>query len=314
MNSHFLQSHDWQKYQQIDHHKTFRLDTPNSSILAVLQETSFCKYLFCPYGPSSTTTDSLKTDLKALKDLANKEKALFIRIEPTFPFSSSQITEISKSLHLKSQKSHDIDPAHTWKLDLTPPEPELLSAMETNKVRLWRNHQKKDIIIRSSKNPDDIRILESLLKTVGNTAHFTPQTEDHLRNQLISDFSTLYIAELASSKTPIAATLVYDSPDTRFYAHSASDYEHRKLTAGSIILIQSILDAKNKGLKFYDFWGITTSTDKNHPWYGFTQYKKSFGGFEVNYAGTYDIILHPTKYRTYQILRHLNRLTRKVLK
>ncbi len=314
MNSHFLQSLKWQKYQELEGNKTFRLQADNDSILAILYQTSFCNYLSCPYGPSANTLSTLKTSLKTLKDLALKEKALFIRIEPIFSFKNSEIRQIAKSLHLKSQKSHDINPAHTWQLSLSQSESDLLSPMEKNKVRLWRNHHKKGLKIRISKNPDDIKILVNLLQTVGATESFTPQDENHLKNQLKSDFATLYIAELTTPQgpIPIAATLVYDSSDTRFYAHSASDYEHRKLTAGSILLIQTIIDAQQKGLKIYDFWGITTSNDQNHPWYGFTQYKKSFGGYQVDYAGTYDIILRPAKYRTYQILRHLNRLKRKI--
>jgi lipid II:glycine glycyltransferase (peptidoglycan interpeptide bridge formation enzyme) len=82
--------------------------------------------------------------------------------------------------------------------------------------------------------------------------------------------------------------------------------------AGTIILIQMILDAKIKGLKYYDFWGITTSEDKNHPWYGFTQYKKSFGGFERDYSGTYDLPLNKAKYSLYKKLRVINRKLRKM--
>ena len=72
------------------------------------------------------------------------------------------------------------------------------------------------------------------------------------------------------------------------------------------------LDAKKNGQKYYDFWGITTSKDKNHPWYGFTQYKKSFGGRQVDYAGTYDLPINRKKYALYSLLRPINKLKRKI--
>ena len=59
---------------------------------------------------------------------------------------------------------------------------------------------------------------------------------------------------------------------------------------------------------------ITTSEDKNHPWYGFTQYKKSFGGFEVDYSGTWDFPLNKRKYSLYKKIRKANRLLRKISK
>jgi lipid II:glycine glycyltransferase (peptidoglycan interpeptide bridge formation enzyme) len=95
--------------------------------------------------------------------------------------------------------------------------------------------------------------------------------------------------------------------------HAAADYEHRRLKAGAILQIQTIVDSHQAGGKHYDFWGITTSEDPKHPWYGFTQYKKTFGGHQVDYTGTYDIILKPTKYRIYTVLRKINRTKRLLL-
>ena len=73
------------------------------------------------------------------------------------------------------------------------------------------------------------------------------------------------------------------------------------------------MEAKEAGKKRFDFWGVTTSEDPSHPWYGFTQYKKSFGGELVTYSGTYDLVTNAAKYKAYGLLRKANRLKRKVL-
>lgn len=338
MKEHFLQSPLWEQYEKLEGHTTFRLQDQNFSALAVLETTPLGKYLFCPYGPTVATPDDLPAALTALRDLARREHAFFIRIEPTFPLTQAQIRS------LKLHKSHDLEPAHTWVLDLNPSNEDLLKAMENNKARAWRNYQKKHISLRESHDPEEISILTKLLATVSDRNKFIPQSETHLKNQLKSGFATLYIAELtpdqasnstnsanstsstenseqtskqtsapaAVSPIPIAATLVYDGADTRFYAHAAADNQYRKLSAGSTLLIQTIIDAKAKGLKNYDFWGITTSNDHKHPWYGFTTFKKSFGGHQVDYAGTYDLPLQPLRYHIYLLVRQLNRLKRKL--
>ena len=123
-------------------------------------------------------------------------------------------------------------------------------------------------------------------------------------------FATLYIAEL--DHTPIAASLVYDYDGVRYCVHAAADYEHRKLSVGAILLIQRIIDAKRNGMKEFDFWGITTSRDKRHPWYGFTQFKKSFGGVQKDYARTWDLPIKKSQYQLYKIIRQLNRARRKI--
>lgn len=330
MKSHFLQSSPWEKYQQLEGKTTFRLNSDTFEALATLETTPLGNYLYCPYGPTlksapydpnspaSPTSDQvisalsdLKSALSALKSLAKEHHAFFIRLEPTLPFPP----EALESLHLK--KSHDLDPAHTWVLDLTQSEEVIFKEMEKEKGRLWRNHAKKGLSIRSTKNPSEISILTHLLQNVGAKNHFNPQDESHLKHQLESGFATLYIVDYTSpdsdQPTPIAASLVYDYDGTRYYAHAASDDAHRKLVAGSILLVQMIVDAKNSSQTAFDFWGITTSEDPKHPWYGFTKYKKSFGGHQLDYSGTWDLPLRPARYTFYRIIRHLNRLKRKLL-
>jgi len=325
MNEHFLQSEDWEKYEKLEGKTTFREKGENFNALVILNHTPLGNYLYLPYGPTlneKVPKKSLNEALKALKTLAKNKNAYAIRIEPTIALEASKIAKIAKNLKTTSKKSHDLDPKDTWVLDLDIPEEELLDGIEKTKVRNWKNRANKNISIRTTKNPEEIGILTKFLKEIGEKDNFTPQDENHLKNQLKSGFATLYICEVEEPenpenpekliKIPIGASLIYDFKDTRYYAHAATDSEHRKLRAGNILLVQMILDAKNGGKKFFDFWGITKSTDENHPWYGFTQYKMSFGGREVNYSGTYDIILNPVKYRLYEMLRKANRAVRKI--
>lgn len=336
LKPHFLQSHQWQKYSELEGYTTFTLSGDNFQALALKYTTPVGSYLYCPYGPTldpARPEASLRHALTALTSLAQSQGAFFIRIEPTYQFSTHQL----QSLHLV--KSHDLNPAHTWVIDLTADETTITSAINKNKFRDWRIHEKKNISYRTSQNPDDVTILTDLLKSVSAHNHFTPQSEAHLKNQLESGFATLYLAELtpsdsstdstaanapttnttstpgvapaSSHRIPIAAALVYDYAGTRFYAHAAADDAHRKLGAGASLLVQIILDAKHQGSHTFDFWGITTSTDPHHPWYGFTQFKKSFGGHQVDYSGTWDLPLHKFKYHLYGLLRRLNRALRR---
>ena len=314
MNGHFLQSEEWEKYQKLEGKKTFRVSGADFSGMAILNKTPIGNYLYLPYGPVLESEKALYNALEALKKVAEKQNAYVIRIEPTMALEASKIASTAKKLGLSSKKSHDLDPRYTWMLDLDVPEEELLGGIEKTKVRNWRTREKKEISIRTTRKPGEIKILMKFLAEIGEKDDFTPQSEEHLKNQLKSGFATLYVCEVLEDgkKVPIGASLVYDSLDTRFYAHAATDSEHRKLRAGNILLVQMILDAKETGKKYFDFWGITKSEDPKHPWYGFTQYKMSFGGREVEYSGTYDIILSPVKYRLYEMLRAANRKVRKI--
>lgn len=312
MKEHLLQSTAWESYERLENRQTFRLENNKFSTLAILERTPLGNYLFVPYGPTISFSNPLECQrnfhaaLQALTKLAQENRVFFIRIEP--PFNAMPAKILRKTFCL--QKSHDIDPAHTWVLDLTQPEAKIFAHMEKEKGRLWRNRHKKGISIRQTKNPDELGILIHFLIQVGAQNHFIPQKKAHLQNQMRAGFATLYVAELNGQ--PIAAALVYDHDDTRYYAHAAAAYKHRKLAAGSILLVQMIADAKRAGMQTFDFWGITTSEDSRHPWYGFTQFKKSFGGEQVNYAGTWDLPINKSRYLLYRIVRKLNRWRRKL--
>lgn len=309
MKQHFLQSAAWEKFQKLESHQTFRISEKDYSVLAILQTTPVGNYLFCPYGPAlaKANIDNLKKSLTDLTQLAHEHQAFFVRIEP--PYSSLSINDL-KSFGLK--KSHDLNPAHTWVLDLTIPREELLKNMRKSNVQYWQSSAKKGLTIRTSQDPAEVRILSNLLRGVANKDHFTPQDEAHLQHQIEAGFATLYFAEYQGQT--LAASLVYDFDGTRFYAHAATSDQERKLAAGTVLLVQMILDAQKNSAKTFDFWGITTSEDKKHPWYGFSQYKRSFGGHEVDYAGTWDLPLQPIRYRLYQFIRQLNRLKRKIFR
>lgn len=327
MKKHLLQSEEWEKYEKLEGKKAFRLKGDGYETTCWVNETPFGNYLMVGYGPHLKDKDALKPALKALKMAGEKHKCFFVRIEPTLEVKSLLVASGAK-------KVKNIEPEHTWVLDLKPDENELLAGMEGRKVRYWRNMAKKGIMIRKTQDAEEIGVLTGFLKGLGEKDHFTPQTEGHLKNQMKAGFATLYITELVVDKEgnsanlvekterdveklkkiPIAAALVYDYQGTRYYAHAATDFDHRKLMAGTILLIQMILDAKKQGSDIFDFWGITTSTDENHPWYGFTLYKKSFGGRQVDFSGTYDLVLQPVKYSLYNMARKANLAVRKLRK
>ena len=310
MNPHFLQTEAWEEFQKSEGAKTFRVKDKNFEFMAISRPTSLGNYLMVPYGPVLKDKKAFKPALEALKKLAAEQKAIFIRVEPTLSFSASEMKKFG------FKETHHIEPKHTWILDLTQSEEDILGAIESRKVRYYRNYAKKGLSIRTSHDPKEMKILFKLYSEVAANDNFQTFDEKYLENQLKFPFATLYIVELEEEgkKVPIAAALMYDTDDTCYYAHTGADYEHRKFNAGIILLIKMILDAKANGRKNFDFWGVTTSEDPKHPWYGFSKFKKSFGGALVTYTGTYDLPINRGKYRLYSLLRPINKLKRKITK
>lgn len=160
---------------------------------------------------------------------------------------------------------------------------------------------------RASQDPADISVLLHFLHLTAARNGFKPQSDEYLTqvaaSLLPAGAGTLFIAELEGE--PIAAAFAYDSSDTRVYAHAALDDTHRKLSAGIPLLVTLIADAKEKGLKHVDLWGVAPEDQPDHKWAGFTSFKKSFGGREVSYPGTWDLPVNKLRYGAYQLARSL---------
>lgn len=311
MNTPLLQTSAWQNLQTDLKKTTFFEKTPDFSYLAILEPTKLGNYIYLPYGPVATTKSGFKKALASLTQLAKTKNAFFIRIEPQnltlLPFLKS-----SKNC----QKSTDLNPSHTWVLDLSLPETELIKLFPARLYRYYKKLEKSGLKIETSKNTADLKHLLNLQNALAKTKKFNTFSPHYLKTELEQPFSTLYLVKYTpeGQKTPkiISAGLVFDDKNTRYNLQGASDESFKKLHATGILTIQLILDAKQKGLKTFDFWGIAPdNTPKNHPWAGFTAFKKSFAGKSVSYCGTYDYVLNRKKYALYSLLRQLNRLRRR---
>lgn len=297
------QTKSWQKLQQDLGETSFLEQGSGYHFLAILKDTPFGKYLYLPYGPIFEDKRGLENSLKSLKNLAIREQAFFTRVEP-------QSRDFVDHLPSSAKKSTDLNPAETWVLDLTGKDEDLKAKLPSRLLRYYKSASKKGITIETSHNPDDIHYLLGLQKSLAKKKGISTFSEEYFKTELKQPFATLYLVK--QNQNVIAAGLVFDDKNTRYNLQGAQSDEGRRLHATGILTIQLILDAKAKNLKSFDFWGIAPEgAPENHPWAGFTAFKKTFAGKQVNYSGTYDLIYNSTKYHIYKVFRKLNRIIRR---
>ena len=309
MNIPITQSKEWQKLQDDLGETSFFEKNDDFQYLAILKTTPVGNYLYLPYGSLAKDKTTFKKSLKSLENLAKNNNAIFIRIEPQNP-------EFTKYLPKSAKKSKDLNPKETWVLDLAGNDDDLKNKLPSRLLRYHKNATKNGLRIKTSKNPDDITYLLNLQKALASKKGINTFSEHYLKTELKQPFSTLYLLEYTDPNTKkteiVAAGLIFDDKNTRYNIQGAQSDQGRRLHATGILTIQLILDAKAKDKKVFDFWGIAPDgSPSDHPWAGFTAFKKTFSGTEVDYAGTYDLILRPAKYKLYQLFRKINQLLRK---
>ena len=307
------QTKEWEKLQNSLGEETFFVKEKTYHFLAILKKTKFGNYLYLPYGPVLKDKSAAKMALKALESLAKEKDVTFIRIEPQSPENASYLLKQPNIV-----KSKDLNPAHTWVLDLSPEKADLISGFSQGTRTRYNQFPKKGLTVEVTKDTEKIKDLVRLQHQVAKDKGINTFSENYLKSELEQDFASLYLVHYTVPETNedkiIAASLFFDYDGTRYYMQSASDYTYRKLPATVALLTTALFDAKEKGMKFFDFWGIAPDgAPKDHPWAGFPEFKKSFGGFAVEYCGTYDLVLNKTKYRIYNLARKANRIKRKLL-
>ena len=187
-------------------------------------------------------------------------------------------------------------PELTWELDITFPEDVLLEKMRKTTrylIRQAQNH--KDISIISSQDLKDVEKFNNLYQKTFKRHHFVPFSLSYLKNEFSAfqgDDQALIL--LGKYKEDIIASGIFIFwQGTAFYHQGASSQKYPKIPVSYLLQWEAIKEAKKRGCKTYNFWGIAPENSVNHPWAGLTLFKKGFGGKARQYLNTQDLPLSP---------------------
>ena len=304
----FCQSWNWGIFNQSMGDKVWRFGIfENEQLVAIAQVLKIKarrgSFLFVPHGPLIVLGDKkeiIKSILEKLKDLAKTENVNFIRFSPILEVSDSNIF---KDLGFRNAPIH-MHPELTWELDISLSEEDILKGMrKTTRYLIKQAEKNKDIEITKGTSDEMLNDFEKLYLETAERQSFTPFSNDYLKKEVdafkndnqILIFSGKYKGEVVSS-----AIIVYYS-GIGFYHQGASSLKYPKVPVSYLLQWEAIKEAKDRGCKLYNFWGVVPEGTKNHPWAGLSLFKKGFGGFEKEYVKTQDYVLSNKYWLTYII-------------
>lgn len=318
-NASVLQSWAWGEFQKKLGRKVWRLivssDLGKTRAAVTLVRMPLPRgksYLYCPRGPVTMQ----KTDLEKiwqlfldkLSDINVLEKPLFLRVDPLV----SGYDQNFKLEDLGFQKiKWEVQPKDTVLLNLKNTEEQLLHAMKPKTRYNIRLGQKKGVEVKSTVETADLKNFWLLMQETVKRDRFSAHPYNYYLN-LVKSLGRSNSVELLVAyynSRPLAAALVSYFAKTATYLHGASTDRFRSVMAPYGIQWTAILNAKKRGMKFYDFGGVSpTGAHKKHAWSGITRFKKGFGGQEVAYIGAYDLPYNKIWYRVYKTARKVNRI------
>lgn len=254
------------------------------------------RFFLVPHGPVIANNADVEKIIGELTNFIKKEnaryKTIFLRISPIFE-NSSHNSKIFKNLKYKSAPIY-MHAEDSWILKLNKSKEEILSNMRKTTRNLIRRSEKEDIKIVKDKSEKSLEEFYKLYKETVKKHSFTPFSYEFLRTE-ISEFekyspdssANLYTAQWKGHVLSGAIIIYYG--DSAYYHHGANSLSHTKIPSSYALQYRAICDAMDNGKKIYNFWGITKSKKKKHPWAGLTLFKTGFGGEEREYLHAYDL-------------------------
>lgn len=250
-----------------------------------LKKISFLGYILKLQRPS-------KIDYEVIDRLCRKYRVFHIIIEPK---DISFVQKLASNGFKLSKKPYL--PTKTLQIDLSRSKEQIFKTFEKHTRQAVKRGEVKNIKILST--PNEIREWQNAWKNSVNFNRYVPSAEQllNLRKSFPQSKSLFLASHNIFSRIIGGALFTISSHDRSnyisYYWYGFTNKEGRSTLSQYPLLYQGILWAKRMGCKTFDFEGIYDERFPNKSWLGFSRFKKSFGGSEVDYPGCYTKLRFP---------------------
>ena len=304
-DANFLQSWAWGDFHEARGKKVIRriaLDNDENIIAAYVGQVETAKrgtYMAIAGGPimdwgKKSLREAIFADIKSQAEAA---KCVFVRIRPQI-LETEKNRKLFKDLGLKPAPIY-LSVELAGVLDLNKSEEEILANATQGLRRKIRKAEKNEITVSTSTDPKDIHEFYKIELETAKRHGFVEFSESFLQKQfeafLKYDSVKLYTAKLGDEILAQNFMIFYGNEAS--YHYGVSTQLGTKYSGAPLLHMQAMRDARERGIKRYNFWGITGLDETKHRFYGVSQFKRSFGVTELRYLHAHDMVIKPAKYR-----------------
>ena len=249
-------------------------------------------FLHVRHGPVFATQNQMlwKEFFRNATAFGKSVGAQFIRISPLI-IGSEKHHMIFSSFGLIYSPIHEVDAERCWVLDIDKSEEEILAGMRKSTRYEIRHAQKMGVTVQISNSKESVRNFLELYRETSERHGFVAHRLIQEEFEVFSREDKAIILSGYYKGDCIAGAIILFYAGQAIYHHGASLKSNAPVS--HLVQWHAILEAKKRGIKLYNFYGIAPDNKPNHPWRGITVFKKGFGGREINYIHSYDYILSP---------------------
>lgn len=302
--SHPLQSYAWGEFRKAMGVTVIRIiGKQNDTIISCVQLTFHRipkTHWTIGYFPKGPPPDNHM--IHYLHKVGQKLHALCIQLEPLDLYTQESLDTYAM-LHLYPA-SRPLFTPHTFVIDLTPTEEQLLQSFHSKTRYNIKVAQKHDVKITEDNSNDAFASYLSLTDETTNRQQFYAHShmyhETMWRTMRKNNIAHLFTATYKNNV--LAAWIVFVWKDTLYYPYGSSSRESREVMAPTLLLWELIRYGKSIGCTLFDLWGaLGENPDPKDPWFGFHRFKLGFAPSLVHYIGSFDLVLNPILYKLYTL-------------
>ena len=248
-------------------------------------------------------------DIKAQTEARN---CTFARVRPQLELSE-KAEKIFRENGLRKAPMY-LSVEYAGVLDLTESEEELMKNMRQRLRRALRKAAKNDITVEKSTNPQDIHTFYQIQLQTAKRHDFFAFGEDFLTKQFAAfaqnQEAVLYTAKYGDEILAQNFMIFYGNEAS--YHYGVSSELGTKLSGAPLLHLEAMRDARERGIKRYNLWGIVAEDDTKHRFYGVSVFKRGFGVDELKYLPAHDLVVKPLSYQKTKLIETLRRHIRHV--
>ena len=315
----FLQSWDFYEFYQSRGNEIVRriaVDDKDKIIgaYAGVVDAKRGRHLAIAGGPILDWSDKklVKAIFKDIAEQGKEQNCVFVRVRPQLELSDKS-QKLFKDLGLKKAPMY-LSVEFAGVLDLTKSDDEITAGMRQRLRRALRKAAKNNIIVETSTNPADIHTFYQIQLQTAKRHDFFAFSEDFLTKQFEA-FAPNGEAVLYTAKHEgeiLAQNFMIFYGNEASYHYGVSSELGTKLSGAPLLHMAAMKDARERGIKRYNFWGIVDEDDTKHRFYGVSTFKRGFGVTELKYLPAHDLILDKLKYQKTKIIETARRKIRHV--
>jgi lipid II:glycine glycyltransferase (peptidoglycan interpeptide bridge formation enzyme) len=265
-------------------------------------------FWYVPRGPvldyaEPHAADRLGRVLEGLRRAATADRAIAVRIEPRLE-RDSRAAALFEDAGLR-RVAATLQTPNTRLVDLLPDDEALLATFDKDTRYAIRRAAREGVETSVTGDPDDDEALSELHGIVTETldrARYRLPSLDRYRiawRGLAAAGRARIVRARYDGALESAGLLVVEG-DRSIYLYSGSIREAKgetKRFASYAAQWRMMLTAREMGARVHDLWGVAPAeAGPEHPWYGYSLFKKGFGGRFVSWAGSWDLVVDPVMY------------------